>query len=362
MARHTDIHTSLTVTRRGFLAGAGLTGLGLLAAACAPATAPAPAAGTTPAAAGGAAPRTFTPATVKVGTIDGITETAIWRHVGVEKGFFQQFGITLDTQGLRDGNAITNGILSGELDLADGGPGTVLAAIEKGAPMRLIGNSRPGMNFVVYSRPEITSLKDLEGRTVGTAAPGSFLHLVMLAMFDKEGVDRNRVTFRNVGASPDVFRAVVSGTVDAGPSSVSFLPQAQASGIKRLADTWVVLPDYVRVSFYTTLQNIQRNGDVLARTLAGFARSHQYIEDPASKEPFVRLATERMGVTPEVAEFEWSFLRDNKILSYDLAITPAQMEYMQQLNVDAGSQSRVLPFDQVVDTSILRRAQEYLRG
>lgn len=346
------------VSRRSFLAGTGLAGLGLLAAACAPTGTPG--ASTTPAA--GGITKNFTPATVKVGTIDGITETAIWRHVGVEQGFFREFGITLDTQGLRDGNAITTGVLAGELDLADGGPGTVLAAIEKGAPMRLIGNSRPGMNFVVYAQPGINSLKDLEGKTVGSAAPGSFLQLVMLAMFDKEGVDKDKVTFRNVGASPDVFRAVASGTVDAGPSSVSFLPQAEAQGLKRLADTWVVLPDYVRVSFYTTLDQIQRNGDVLARTLAGFAKSHQFIENPASEAPFVQLATERMGVTPQVAAFEWNFLRDNKILSYDLNITEQQMQYMQQLNVDAGSQSRVLPFNQVVDLSVLQRARQYLAG
>lgn len=349
----------LELTRRGFLAGAGLTGLGLLAAACAPGALPG--ASTTPAAGGLA--KTFTPATIKVGTIS-VFEIATWQYVGAQRGYFRDFGIDLEVQPLQSGNAILTGTQAGQIDLADGGAADPLAAIEKGAQLRIIGASRPGLSFVVYARPGINSLKDLEGKTVGAAAPGSFLNVLMLALFEKEGVDKDKVTFLNIGASPAVYQSVVAGRVDAGPSAVDFTAQAAADGVKPLLETWTMLPDFVRVVFYSTQQTIQAKGDELARTLAGMARSYQYIKnDASSKEPFVAACEEHFRTPRPVAEAGWEFLHNNDILSLDLNITERQIQYMQEIAVRVvGNQERILPYNQVVDTSVLRKAQEYLRA
>jgi hypothetical protein len=52
--------------------------------------------------------------------------------------------------------------------------------------------------------------------TVGTGSVGSLLHQLMVGVLLKHDVELSKVRFVNIGASVDVFRAIVVGTVDAG--------------------------------------------------------------------------------------------------------------------------------------------------
>ena len=59
-------------------------------------------------------------------------------------------------------------------------------------------------------------MKDLVGKTVGSGAPGTVLHQLVVALLVKENVDYTKVNFVNVGSATDSFKAIVAGTVDAG--------------------------------------------------------------------------------------------------------------------------------------------------
>ncbi len=345
----TNSFDRLMISRRNFLTYTGMAGMGAVAAACAPAaTTPAPA----PAAKGG-----VTPATVRVATIAAVLENANWM-VGVDQGYFEEFGITYEVTGLASGNLVTSAVQAGEADFADAGAGTVLAAIEKGAGLRMIGTSRPGLNFVIYAQKEITSLKDLEGKQVGAASPGSFLQLLFLALFEKHGVDADKVEFVNIGASPNVFKAVVAGTVAAGPAAVTFLPTAEREGLNALVNTWEELPDYVRVGFYATTGSISNKGDEIARAMAGYVKASRYVITPGSKDQWIKKAMDELGANQEQAEFAWNFQSNNPILAQNLEISATQTDYMQSLNIIAGSQTKILPFEEVADVSLQKRALE----
>ena len=52
--------------------------------------------------------------------------------------------------------------------------------------------------------------------TVGTGSVGSLLHQLVVGLLLKHDVELSKVRFVNIGASVDVFRAIVVGTVGAG--------------------------------------------------------------------------------------------------------------------------------------------------
>ena len=146
------------------------------------------------------------------------TAGAALQWIMKEEGFFEKFGLAPNIVSVADGSKLMGAVIGGSSDIVViSGFSQVLAAIEKGAKIKLVAATRFLVDDVIYSkRPEVRRLKDLEGRTFGTGSPGALLHHMTVALMRKKGIDAAKVRFVNIGSSTDVFRAVVAGTVDAG--------------------------------------------------------------------------------------------------------------------------------------------------
>src|SRR5207237_914273 len=84
---------------------------------------------------------------------------------------------------------------SGELDLAESGFGPMASAVAQGAELKLVGASKPGLNFALYTKPDVERIEDLVGRVVGIADPGSFVHQLMVALLEARGIDPTKVDY-----------------------------------------------------------------------------------------------------------------------------------------------------------------------
>src|SRR5438874_366692 len=153
--------------RREFLAAAGVAGLGLVAACGPGGSAPSGSAGgqggSGPAAGGGARPEVVK---VRVGVIAGLAET-IFQYLGQEQGFFRDEGIDVEFTEFQAGGPMIKALIAGELELAESGFGPMAVAVAQGADLKLIGASKPGLNFALYTKRNIDRLEDLYGKSVG---------------------------------------------------------------------------------------------------------------------------------------------------------------------------------------------------
>lgn len=353
--------------RRAFLRTCGVA-LGSIAAlslaACTPgatSTTPAPSNGgsTSTGTSGTQAPTAQTLTKVKIGVAANVFENA-YTQIGIEKGFYREEGLDVEYVELADGGTILKALLAGELTHAEAGVGAFLNSIAGGAPIRLVGVVRPKLNFVLYTQNDINSPQDLVGRSIGTAAPGSFLHQIATAWLRTEGIDESQVTFVNIGSSPAVFQAVLVGKVDAGPSSVDFIPTMRESGanIKTLINFWEVLPDYLRTGVAANERDMRDRPEVLTGLLTGMAKSTRYGIEHGDE--IVKFAVERYDKKPEDVQFGHDFDVANRIIAPDLDFTEQQVTYMQQLNVEAGDQAEILPFDKVATLEFQQRVIEKL--
>jgi NitT/TauT family transport system substrate-binding protein len=358
------VDVSRLLRRREFLRWSLLATSGGLAAACAPAAAPAakPAASSAPAAnapaaAPTAASRPLTKATI--GTISGVLENA-FLQLGVERGLFRDAGIDAEIVEFQDGGTILRALLANEVDVMEGGPQGVFPAIEKGSAVRLIASTRPKVAFALYTRPDIQQLTDLYGKDVGIAGPGSFLHLLMLALAQERGLDADRFNFVNVGSSPSVFRAVAAQKVAAGPAGVEFLPTAEADpqNVRVLLIFDDVIPAYTRVGLVARERDLTDRADLFTMLLTGWAKSLRYGVE--NKEPWVDFTARKYERTRADAEWNWDYEVRNLIVDPNLDVDERAVEYMQALNVKVGSQSRILPFDQVASRQIQQRVIEQI--
>ena len=128
-----------------------------------------------------------------------------------QQDFLQEMGLAPTITNVADGSKITGSLIGGDIDLTTmTGLGQVFPAIERGAKLKVLAGACLSPTLALYSsKPDVKTLKDLEGRTVGTGALGALLHQLVVALLQKNGVDSGNVTFVNVGGASDSFRAVI---------------------------------------------------------------------------------------------------------------------------------------------------------
>jgi ABC-type nitrate/sulfonate/bicarbonate transport system substrate-binding protein len=279
-----------------------------------------------------------------------------------QEGIFEQLGLDATMLHVSDGSKLIGSLLAGSMDMcALSGFGQVLPAIEKGAKLKVLaGGAVLPLQGILTKNPAIKRAKDLEGRTVGTGSVGALLHQLVVALLRKQGVDEKKVTFANVGSSTDVFRAIVAGTVDAGPSEVW---QQGRFGTRMLEDArfYVDLQEYTYQASYGSDRAIATKREAVVRTLAAYGKLYRFLGEDKSREPFVKAFATATGKSDrEEAEAQWKFYHDNKPFAVDLVLSEERVRYMQDLNVSLGVQKSVLPYERICDMSLARDAVKLL--
>jgi ABC-type nitrate/sulfonate/bicarbonate transport system substrate-binding protein len=278
-----------------------------------------------------------------------------------QQGYLQEMGLAGTITNVADGSKITGGLIGGDVDVSTmAGFGQVFPAIERGAKLKIIAGACLLPLLALYSsKPGIKTLKDLEGRTVGTGALGALLHQLVVALLQKNGVDIAKVSFVNVGASGDVFRAASMGTVDAGTGEAAIADQLGRYNVHMIegGDMTTGLPEYTYQGAYTTDKAIATKRDVIVRTLAAYAKLYRLMAKPEGKEAFLKARAEVLKSSPsQEGESQWSYLQKHKPFTTDLLLSEERLAYMQRLNVQLGVQKAVLPYAQVCDPSLAKEA------
>ena len=229
-----------------------------------------------------------------------------------QEGIFEQLGLDANILHVSDGSKLIGSLLSGEMDMcALSGFGQVLPAIEKGAKLKILaGGALLALQGIMTKNPAIKTVKDLEGRTVGTGSIGALLHQLVVALLRKKGVDEKKVTFVNVGSSTDcsapsspapsmrALRSMAGGPVR----------HAHARGRALLRD----LQEFTYQASYASDRAIAAKREAIVRTLAAYGKLYRFLGEAKSREPFIKaFATAISKDNREEAEAQWQFYQDH---------------------------------------------------
>lgn len=278
-------------------------------------------------------------------------------------GFLTELGVSANFTNVADGSKVVAALITGDADICPGaGFSQVLAAIERGASLKIVGGAADKSFLSVFSaNPAVRTLKDLEGRTVAVGALGTQLHQIMTGLFRKYGVDSRKVRFANVGASVDVLRAVKARVVDAGPSEAWHLGSPGLHVVEK-GETFNSLPEYISQAAFASNRAIAQKRDVIVKTLAAYLKLYRYIVSGDSDAAFMAASTTALGKTDsELARGQLKFYREIRPLTTDLLLNEARLKYMQDLNIITGAQKAMLSYDKIADMSLAREALSRLR-
>jgi NitT/TauT family transport system substrate-binding protein len=299
---------------------------------------------------------------VKVASNQGI-ENATIQQLMIDRGIAKSLNLDLTVVESKVINGPMDALLSGAADICmiSGFVG-VLPAIEQGKDLRLVGAAMMLPALAVYTtRPEIRRAKDLEGRTVGVGAMNGLLHILMLDLLRKKGVDASKVKFVNSGSNAQVLADVVAGKVDAGLSGTAGLSNPDQARVLDDGRLWRELPEYTYQPAYASVRAIKENPEGLSRCMAAYMRLYRYMTAPGSTAAYLNARRTAGGeAAVEEGKSVLDFVQKYHPYAIRPGLLPEQVAYLQRLNVDVGLQKRVLPFDQVADLSIARGARRFL--
>ncbi|HZH82194.1 MAG TPA: ABC transporter substrate-binding protein, partial [Phototrophicaceae bacterium] len=146
-------------------------------------------------------------------------------------GFYREEGLDVDVIVTR-GTVTTQVVVSGAVDYGNGGS---IPAILGGARIKIIevSTDKPSQYLVVA--PKITSIKQLNGKTVAISDASGNSTLLFRELLAKNGVAIETVQMRALGDPSVRFGALLSGTVDATMITIGNARIAQAKGFRILA-------------------------------------------------------------------------------------------------------------------------------
>lgn len=284
----------------------------------------------------------------------GVSPALGWglSYVANERGFFDEQNLNVEMLTIASSATVLQGMIGGEYAACEQDPAAPISAIVKGAPIKMVAAPGPGLNYVLVARKSINSLDDLAGRRIATGQPGSLPYIVFQALFDQVGGDMSRSQLVPVAGTPARAQAILAGQVDATVIAFDDLsPVIKDPDIKVLFNVRDKLPNYVLSAIFVQNKLLQEQPDVVVRLATSLTKAVRSVFDDADGS--VKAWAPLVKKDPaEVATIRQQYV-DGKLLAPDARITPAQIDYMQALNIKLGNQAEKAPFEELVDSSVM---------
>ena len=242
--------------------------------------------------------------------------------VGVEQGLFAEAlgdGVELNTFTFNAGTEATEALFAEAIDISFIGPNPAINAFAQsdGTAIRIISGSTSGGAYLVV-KPEITSVEQLEGRTIATPSLGNTQDVALRAWLKENGLETTPDGGGDVSILPQsnatTLEAFIGGAIDGAwvpePWATRLILEGGGTVLVDERDLW---PDtdgeYVTTHVIVRTAYLEEHPDIVKAFLDGLLASLDAIaDDPAAAQAAVITQIEAItDQAPDAAVIEASF-------------------------------------------------------
>lgn len=271
--------------------------------------------------------------------------------VAEEKGFYRSGGVSTRIQALPSTAAIA-AATSGEVHYVFATT-SVIGAAMRGLPLRVTGFVNVG-SFFLFAAPDIRSISDLKGKTIGkTSVAGLQDHLVK-AMLAAHGLDPLRdVRYLFLGEESFGVLAVKTGQVQAAIAQLPTPLVAEKEGLRILANS-ANHARFPTAAIGTSLNRLKSHPAEVKAVIRGTLRGVKFIKDNLDESSAILARWQKMQ--PELARRSLELLApswvENGLLTDD-EIRAVIEERKKPLNL-----TKDFSISDVVDFQLLNEVQK----
>jgi len=174
-------------------------------------------------------------------TFGGVGESSVtnWpSYIATSKGYFEAAGIKPDFIFPPSSSGLVQQLTAGSISMAlSAGLVDPLRAIDKGAPIAIVGVVMQAPPYALLAKPEIKSMADLKGKLISIGGNKDITRIFLERMLVPNGVAPGSYDMIFAGATGARFAALRSGAVDAAILLPPFNFYAESAGLKTLGLT-----------------------------------------------------------------------------------------------------------------------------
>ncbi|NNM72575.1 ABC transporter substrate-binding protein [Enterovirga aerilata] len=255
--------------------------------------------------------------------------------VAIERGFFRNEGLLVDTSPSAGGATGIPGLVAGSYDIAYGNVVSTLLAAQQGIELRVIApgtkiqEARNDHSAIVVRRESgIRSGKDLEGKVVGVNTRNNVIWLYARAWIKATGGNPDRVTYKEI-PHPQMEDAIRQKQVDAGYMVVPYVTLATAKPeFEKIAHPYSAVQLGVDVGQYlATASFVQSKPETVAKFVRALRRGIEWYNANLTNPDLLPIIS---GFT----KIEVPLLKTLTLPPAPLVVEPAQMERTTQLMIE----------------------------
>jgi NitT/TauT family transport system substrate-binding protein len=265
----------------------------------APTTAAAPASGAPAAPASGSAPAAA-PAVppprvaLKYGlNTPTISVSNVWATK--EQGFFDKYGLDVELVTL-PADQIVAAIIGGEIRMSHLAGTPLVSGVLAGSDMAFFGRMDDKLRFWVFARPEITSVRDLQGKEIAVTSRAGIVRRTAELTLERNGLNpESDATYVATGNLNNALGALLSGNVAAALLAPPVSFRAQDEGMRLLVNTEDYGVRAVLSGIAASRGWVDRNEDVATRMLQALAEGLAFAVQ--NKERMKEIAAQYLQTT-----------------------------------------------------------------
>jgi len=191
-----------------------------------------------------------------------------------KRGFLKEEGIEAEIIRVT-GGAGSAALSSGDLDYGTGM--AVGGAITGALPVKVVACFVPAPVFALVARPEVKTVQELKGKTVGISTFGGLSIFGARVIVKHFGLDPDKdVKFVAIGAVEARFIRLTQGLVDATMLAPPLDSEAKKKGFNILARAEDILI-FPETGLVTGVKKIQEKADEIKRVIKAGIRANRYI-------------------------------------------------------------------------------------
>lgn len=226
-------------------------------------------------------------------SVSSISTTEIAYRMAQLKGFYRDEGMEVEMIVIRGAIGIP-ALVGGSVDYASAA-GAVIAAAMRGIPLKLvlIVSSRP--QFDLVSMPEIKSVAQLKGKSVGISSRGGAIDLLMQTILTQHGLTPHKdVNLLVVGTPEETMLAMKTGRIAAGLFTPPRPLILRREGFNKIAYAGDYMSHYPSGGIATTDEKIKNNPTEVQSFIRASQRGIQYYAQ--NRAEAIELVTSYLGI------------------------------------------------------------------
>ena len=266
--------------------------------------------------------------------------------IAKDRGFYLKHGFNAELVQVRPNVAIA-ALVSGDADFAEV-LGSAVRSAARGIPVRAVSTSIRAPLFSLAVHPEIKSVKEMKGKTLGVASAGGTNQVSARLLFQHYGIDADReMKMLALGEEKFMAQALRVRHVDAVMVAPPFSILLKREGFPLIAHATQVLR-IPSTGLSATLDKIRLHRSQVKRVLKAEIEALRYLRDNPSGS--VEVIRKRFALDESTARESYSFIVE--AFSQDGRIPADGIENLLELERRAGTIAKTIAPDQVVDFSL----------